>query len=504
MDVEASGSEGEIWVHPAQLTIDSPSFDRKSEATFWVGKQEATDSTTIDLVPADGGWVQSDTASVYFPADALDGSAMATITELPTQASGPELQFTVNLLDAQSLETNDGTVEDTQQIDPGDELVEQKLAEPAFLEVNFDSIVDLSEIPAGMEPYIATYDEEYDVWVKAPIVETNYIDNTVTVETEHFSTWGAGLGSSLPQNGAGALLFDQPYTSLFTGGAMYSVPVWTPPGRAGMAPSITLSYSSKTIDGVLGDVQAPWVGVGWNIDAVEIVRTITTSDTGYGYVNNFALTFNGEQHNLVQDSAHPSRYYTERASFLYIERHAPAFGNDGGVLNTTKEWWEIVATDGTRYRLGWNLDSEQLTLMYGYKCTTGNPCTTPDTPYASSGYAGIATNLVASRWRVDRIIDTHGNYMDYAYDEEQPSLASGIPQFDRESYIEFIDFTGHTSGGLNGSPDLDPAYQMHFILGNRTDIGDTSPLDFGIWDQWDSSYLDKIEACYGACSGGTL
>src|SRR5690606_32678601 len=101
------------------------------------------------------------------------------------------------------------------------------------------------------------------------------------------------------------------------------------------------------------------------------------------------------------------------ASFLYIERHNHALGNAGAVPNTTGEWWEIVATDGTRYRLGWNEDSEQRTLMYGYKCQTGTPCTTPDAPYTSLGYAGVGTHVVASRWRVDRIVDVHGNFIEY-------------------------------------------------------------------------------------------
>ena len=52
-----------------------------------------------------------------------------------------------------------------------------------------------------------------------------------------------------------------------------------------MSQSLSLSYSSGTVDGVLGDVQAPWVGEGWSIDGTEIVRKITTNGNGYGYEN---------------------------------------------------------------------------------------------------------------------------------------------------------------------------------------------------------------------------
>ena len=238
---------------------------------------------------------------------------------------------------------------------------------------------------------------------KVPIAATDYAANSLTVETTHFSTWGAGLGTSMPQNGAGALLFDKPYTSLFTGAAQYSVPVWTPAGRAGMSPSVSLSYSSGTMNGVLGDVQAPWVGEGWNIDDTEIVRKIKTDNNGYGYENSFALTLNGTMYDLVRDEFNPKRYYVTQNAFLYIELHNYALGNAQGATNATGEWWEVVTADGTRYRLGWNTDSEQLALMYGYSCTTGGTnCIAPGGAYASSGYAGKATNLVARRWRVDR------------------------------------------------------------------------------------------------------
>jgi len=69
-------------------------------------------------------------------------------------------------------------------------------------------------------------------------------------------------------------------------------------------------------------------------------------------------------------------------------------------------------------------------------------CLTPDGAYASLGYAGIAKDLVALRWRVDRIVDTYGNYMDYSYAESQPSGPSTIAAFDRESYLDTISYTG--------------------------------------------------------------
>src|SRR5690606_37106797 len=219
-------------------------------------------------------------------------------------------------------------------------------------------------------------------------------------------------------------------------------------------------------------------------------------ENGYGYVNDFALTLNGAVYSLVWDKDNPEsgRYYTDHDAFLYIERHNYMNGNAdaGGIYppNATGEWWEVVTTDGTRYRLGWNEDSEQLALMYGYQCTDeGTNCNTPDGAYASLGYAGLGTDLVALRWRVDKIQDTHGNYITYSYKEFLPGSGVLAP-FDRESYLDTIYYTGY-------GEDLGK-YMIHFVYASRT--GD-KPTTFNIWDNVDSQLLDKIEICYEACAG---
>ncbi len=121
-----------------------------------------------------------------------------------------------------------------------------------------------------------------------------------------------------------------------------------------MSPSLSLSYSSATVDGVLGDVQSQWVGEGWSIDGTEVVRKITTNGNGYGYGNSFSLTINGVMYELIRDTYKADRFYVKDSAFLYIELHNEAIGNAGDVPNRSGEWWEVVTTDGTRYRLGWN------------------------------------------------------------------------------------------------------------------------------------------------------
>ncbi|MEK7325752.1 MAG: hypothetical protein AAB217_10905, partial [Chloroflexota bacterium] len=128
--------------------------------------------------------------------------------------------------------------------------VAAEFKQPVELTVSFNGLADLSTLDSAYEPYLVTLDEASGVWVRVPI-EIDRAANTITTETAHFSTWGAGIGASFPQNGAGVLLFDSAKPELFTGRSHFSIPIWSPPGRSGMAPSLALSYTSGMADGVL-------------------------------------------------------------------------------------------------------------------------------------------------------------------------------------------------------------------------------------------------------------
>jgi RHS repeat-associated protein len=323
----------------------------------------------------------------------------------------------------------------------------------------------------------------------SPSVDSSSDAGTVTTEIGSFSTLGGGIGSSTPQNGANILQYDNPYPDLFMGRVSYSLPIWTPPGRNGMAPSLRLTYSSGTANGVLGDIQAPWVGMGWNIDTVEIIRKITNGNCdpcgngAYGYENKFMLLLNGTGYELIPDGTTPGRYHTKIESFLYIQLHNDDLGNNAPTAaNTSGEWWEVVQRDGTRFRLGWNADSEQLAAMAGYPgAATGT--------WSSLGYAGHATDVVALRWRVDLVTDTHGNQMSFAYFEENRPVAGASANYDRASYIDTITYTSHMSGNPN------PGYSVLFVRESRG--GNEVPQSPNDWDDWDGYRLDRIEVKYG-------
>jgi uncharacterized repeat protein (TIGR01451 family) len=376
------------------------------------------------------------------------------------------------------------------------EPIEAEFEQPVELTVSFDGLVDLAAMGADIAPFLVTLDKESGTWVRIPLKTIDREANTISADLTHFSTWGVGFGPTFPTNGANVLLFNQPYPSLFNGTTQYSMPIWTPPGRNGMQPDITLSYSSGTADGVLGDIQAPWVGMGWNIDSVEIARKITTGGCSpcgggsYGYKNEFVLLFNGTGYELTVDPNDARIYHTKPESFLVIERHNQLLGNWMPLTdNTSGEWWEVLEKDGTRWRLGWSPDSEQLAAMRGYPgAATG--------AWATLGYAGYGIDVVAGRWRADQVLDNYSNRMTFTYYEEPMALLGTSAVFDRASYLSQIDYADHLH------QPVDAGYSVVFVPESRVYpdyMEDVPAYDVrNEWDNFDTVRLDRIEVKYGS------
>lgn len=368
--------------------------------------------------------------------------------------------------------------------------IEAKFANPVELSVSLNGFADLATLGADQTPYLVTLDEASDTWVRVPLKTIDQDANKITAELTHFSVWGVGIGSTTPQNGANVLLYDNAYPDSFTGRASYSIPIWTPPGRNGMAPNLALSYSSKTADGLLGDIQAPWVGMGWNVDTVEIARKITNGGCNpcgsgsYGYENKFLLLFNGVGYELIPDGTTAGRYHTKDESFLYIQLHNPALGNNSpATTNTSKEWWEVVQKDGTRWRLGFTTGTEQLAAMKGYPGKASGT-------WAALGYAGTAKDVIAARWRAEQVTDTFGNRMTFTYVEENRLVVGTTANYDRASYLDTITYTSHTSGTPTAG------YSVVFVRESRA--GSDVPATPTDWDNWDTERLDRIDVKYGA------
>jgi RHS repeat-associated protein/uncharacterized repeat protein (TIGR01451 family) len=451
------------------------------EETATLAPEEAVEESPTTTREPIATMLPEETATLA-PKEAVEESP--TTTREPTATVLPEETTTPIPVEEQPVEEQDRLIPL--------EAVEAQFKQPVEITVSFEGLADLATLGAEYTPILVTLDESSGTWVRVPLKSINQEANTITAEIAHFSNWGAGLGYAFPVGNV--LLFDSANPALFTGRSRFSLPIWTPPGRNGMGPALSLSYSSGTVDGILADIQAPWVGMGWNIDTVEIARKITSTSpfcescvNFYGYENKFLLLFNGTGYELIPDGTIAGRYHTKAESYLYIQLHNDNLGNNSPeAANASGEWWEVVERNGTRWRLGWNADSEQLAAMKGYpgtNWTSGYP------GWGPLGYAGHATDVVGARWRADRVTDTQGNRMSLTYAEEYRLVAGTSTNYDRANYLENISYTEHTSGIPAAG------YSVTFVRETRG--GADVPIAPKDWDAWETERLDRIEVKYG-------
>jgi hypothetical protein len=183
----------------------------------------------------------------------------------------------------------------------------------------------------------------------------------------------------------------------------YSIPIVVPPGTAGMAPGLSLDYSSASTDGVEG-----W---GWSLDGLAAItrcaRTLTL-DSIHGSVNydmNDRFCLDGQRLMLVSGTygADGSVYRTFIDSYSKIIAHGSA-GNGPA-------WFEVHTKSGTVMEFGNTADSAIQAV-------------------------GKTTNR---EWLVDKVTDTSGNYFSVTYTDDQTN---------GQAYPARIDYTGNSAAGL--------------------------------------------------------
>ncbi|MBI4688579.1 MAG: choice-of-anchor D domain-containing protein [Nitrospirae bacterium] len=183
---------------------------------------------------------------------------------------------------------------------------------------------------------------------------------------------------------------------LFSGSYNYNHSIVVPPGIDGLSPKVSISYKSY-----LAKNRAGWVGAGWEVPSIYIQRNIqnTITDTND---DTFELIFGGAKSEFVFVQA-DGRYHTKIESYLKIEKKI-------GATNEKGDYWIVTAKDGTEYRFGYNLDSENkvnssdLTVQYIW------------------------------RWSLDRIKDTNGNCVYFTYTENPTANDKGAVYLSRIEY----------------------------------------------------------------------
>ncbi len=257
------------------------------------------------------------------------------------------------------------------------------------------------------------------------------------------------------------------------GAFSWGYPIKVPAPLSGLAPELSLSYSSAVSDGRVPSAnnQAGWIGEGFDLTSSYIERQYKpcaadegsgannagrlTADLCWGLVN-ATMVLKGASSELVFDSA-ANLWRSKQHDGTKVERLTGGFHGA-----QDKEYWKVTTTDGTQYFFGrgkvtssgTDLKSAWTVPVYGNH--PGESC------YKTAGSGGFASSRCTQvwRWNLDHVVDPSGNTMTYFYETEQNAY---VPDFGNNTAWTTI---GYVAGGR----------LSRIEYGTRTDSSGSAPF----------------------------
>ncbi|MFJ8795675.1 RHS repeat-associated core domain-containing protein [Streptomyces sp. NPDC102462] len=248
--------------------------------------------------------------------------------------------------------------------------------------------------------------------------------------------------------------------ALSSGAFTYSVPIEVPQPPMGMAPELSLSYNSQSVDGrtSASNNQASWVGMGWdlNVGAIER-RYINCADDGHKTFGDlcwdspnstsdpngavYTIQLDGVTSELIQDGTGTGSFRVKDDPGWRVQKLNGGYGSDN-----TDEYWVVTKQDGTRYYFGWGR-TERLNLDNVREKTNsvltvpvigddeGEPC--------HASYPEPCKQ--AWRWSLDRVVTSNEVENSYFYNKEtnhyrSVAAADKARGYDAGSYLSRIDY----------------------------------------------------------------
>ncbi|MDB6045686.1 MAG: hypothetical protein JWM63_4237 [Gammaproteobacteria bacterium] len=212
------------------------------------------------------------------------------------------------------------------------------------------------------------------------------------------------------------------------GEALYSIPLWTPPGTHGLAPTLSLEYSTTNANGLLG--------MGFALSSLSVISrcnwtaaqdgTDTVAPQPFSTTDRLCIDGNRLRQTSGSSYGAAGTYQTELESLRLITiKGADSYG---------PTWFEVRDGNGLTYEYG-NTSDSQIRLING----------------------GGGLSPVRLCWALNRIRDTSGNYIDFTYTED-PSRGGYYPAE--------IHWTGNLNTGTA------PAYKAAFVneAADRPDV----------------------------------
>lgn len=200
------------------------------------------------------------------------------------------------------------------------------------------------------------------------------------------------------------------------GGATYCIPIKCAPGTNNIAPKLSIAYNSQGANSILGQ--------GWTITGLsgisrsgkDIYHDGKVSGVDYSNADNFVLDGSRLSIKTGTNGANGATYRTESESYATTTSY--------GVLGDGPRYFNVIAKDGTLMQYGYSDDSRLMS----------------------------DDNSKVMMWRINKIQDISGNYVDFIYDSK-----------DRDFRIIQIKYTGNALTGL------DPYNVIDFQYGIRDD-----------------------------------
>lgn len=267
-------------------------------------------------------------------------------------------------------------------------------------------------VDAGVNPDaldLWTREDATQPWARVP---TRQRENSpiFTAELKHFSEFT--LGSALDAQRDLLPSTTHMTSDLHTGAANVTVPIEVPQGLGGLAPALSLSYSSSSVDDVHAEndadeyrVQAGMAGLGWNLGGISYIALVDGDAQSNTSEHEYQLVLNGASTQIRGTQAYPE-------SFARIEKNLGIPSGSNGKVYFAGEW--IVTTpDGTKHYFGSTQDPRIL-----------------DSNGKLNGFAYQSLTVgqqswTVTKWYLRQSIDPLGNRIHYNYNWEMGQV--GLP-----------------------------------------------------------------------------
>lgn len=281
--------------------------------------------------------------------------------------------------------------------------------------------------------YIAYYDEN------GKLVGTSLASEDPSEEIAELDT--SGVSGNMVSYVVGSLPGE--FSVSPAGGANYSIPIEIPPGTAGVAPDISLSYDSQAGNGI--------AGVGWSMGGISQISRCPATKLIDGYPGA-----------INHDSKDKFCLNGQRLISIPGAHGTGAYGASGTKYRTQIDNGQKITSYGTA---GFGPAYFVVNTKGGSTMTYGLVEPGYDSRFEANR-SGILASSTVSQWALGKVEDVNGNYYKIAYAEDH-SYGSIItftsPSGNR---VLRIDYTGNDLS----NPMLAPYASVVFSYQARNDI----------------------------------